>query len=107
MSSPQPEQRDTRRLPLQLPLMVKLDGETLATVASQTKDVSARGVFFFLRSEVRPGAPIEFTLTLPTEITLTQSIRVRCSGKVVRVDHDSGSQVGIAAAIDQYDFLTE
>jgi hypothetical protein len=105
--SSQQEQRDTRRLSLQLPLMVKLSVGTVATVASQTKDISARGIFFYLRSEVSQGSPIEFTLTLPTEITCTENIRVHCSGKVVRVDRSKGSQVGIAAAIDQYEFLTE
>ena len=75
--------------------------------AAETKDVSARGVFFYLDSEVAEGSPIEFTLTLPPEITLTESIRVRCTGKVVRVDQNANSQVGIAAAIDQYDFVTD
>jgi hypothetical protein len=101
------EQRNTRRFSLKLPMTVKLDSDTVSTVASQTKDVSARGVFFYLNSEVNAGSPIEFTLTLPAEITLTENIRVHCTGKVVRVDQVDGNQVGIAAAIDQYDFLTE
>jgi hypothetical protein len=75
---------------------------------AKTKDVSARGVFFYMDSAPAQGSPIEFTLTLPPEITLTESIRVKCNGKVVRVDQSAnGGQVGIAAAIDQYDFLTD
>lgn len=95
------EQRSTRRFTLKLPLTVKLSGDS---VASQTKDVSARGVFFYINSEVREGSPLEFTLTLPPEITLTESIQVRCTGKVIRVEDDNG-QMGIAAAIEQYEFL--
>lgn len=98
--------RNTRRFSLKLPLTVKFsngEGET----AAQTKDVSARGVFFYLDSKVAEGSPIEFTLTLPPEITLTESIRVKCTGKVVRVQNDPNAQVGIAAAIDQYDFVSE
>jgi hypothetical protein len=49
---------------------------------------------------------IEFTLTLPPEITLTESIRVRCKGKVVRVD-DGDGKVAVAAVIDEYEFLAE
>ena len=102
------DMRNTRRFSLKLPLTVKFSnggGET----AAETKDVSARGVFFYLDSQVAEGSPIEFTLTLPPEITLTESIRVRCTGKVVRVDQqtEQGKQVGIAAAIDQYDFIAE
>ena len=76
--------------------------------SAETRDVSARGICFYLDSAIATGSSIEFTLTLPPEITLTESIRVRCTGKVVRVDQDSpNSQVGIAAAIDQYDFISE
>src|SRR5262245_63468655 len=107
MSQNHNEQRNTRRFSLKLPLSIKLDSGSLPMIASQTKDVSARGVFFYLNSEVTKGSPIEFTLTLPPEITLTESIRVRCKGKVVRVDQSNGPQIGIAAAIDQYDFLNE
>jgi hypothetical protein len=106
--SPKPsDQRNTRRFPLTLPMTVKLETGEVETVASQTRDVSARGVFFYLNADISAGSPIEFTLTLPPEITLTESIRVKCTGKVVRVDQAEGNQVGIAAAIDQYDFLTE
>lgn len=101
------EQRNTRRFALKLPMTVRMDTGGGSTLDSQTKDVSARGVFFYLNSDVSAGSPIEFTLTLPPEITLTESIRVRCTGKVVRVDQGEGNQVGIAAAIDQYDFLSE
>jgi hypothetical protein len=105
MAAPQTDQRTTRRFTLQLPLTVKLDD---SGVAAQTKDVSARGVFFYMDSAPEQGSPIEFTLTLPPEITLTESIKVKCNGKVVRVDRPAnGGQIGIAAAIDQYDFLNE
>ncbi len=103
---PSTDMRNTRRFSLKLPLTVKFsngEGET----AAQTKDVSARGVFFYLDSKVAEGSPIEFTLTLPPEITLSESIRVKCTGKVVRVQNDPNAQVGIAAAIDQYDFVSE
>lgn len=105
MAAPQTDQRTTRRFTLQLPLTVKVDN---GGQDAKTKDVSARGVFFYMDSAPAQGSPIEFTLTLPPEITLTESIRVKCNGKVVRVDQSAnGGQVGIAAAIDQYDFINE
>jgi hypothetical protein len=106
MAAPQADQRSTRRFTLQLPLTVKVDS---VDKDAKTKDVSARGVFFYMDSAPEQGSPIEFTLTLPPEITLTESIKVKCNGKVVRVDHsmNGSGQVGIAAAIDQYDFLND
>jgi hypothetical protein len=108
MAAPQADQRTTRRFTLQLPLTVKLDN-TADGVDAKTKDVSARGVFFYMDSAPAQGSPIEFTLTLPPEITLTESIRVKCNGKVVRIDHpqNGNGKIGIAAAIDQYDFLND
>jgi hypothetical protein len=84
---------------------VKFDS---AEKSGQTRDVSARGICFFMDASVAEGAEIEFTLTLPPEITLTESIRVHCRGKVVRVEpQDAGGRVGIAAVIDRYEFLSE
>ncbi len=103
----QQDQRGTRRFALRLPVSVKF-GETLHETPAHTKDVSARGVFFFVDSPIEEGSRLEFTLTLPPEITLTDSIRVRCQGRVVRVDMPGqNNKVGIAAIIEHYEFLGE
>lgn len=107
MSQPQEEKRATRRFSLRLPVAIKFTNGGLHEVTAETKDVSARGVFFFLDSAIAEGASIEFTLTLPPEITLTESIRVRCKGRVVRIEHTPDNRVGIGAVIDQYDFVAE
>lgn len=100
MAKTSSDQRGTRRFTLKLPITVKLpDGQRPA----QTRDVSARGVYFFVDSEITEGSPLEFTLTLPPEITLTESINVHCTGKVVRVHEQKSGVLGIAAAIDQYE----
>jgi hypothetical protein len=105
MAEPQREQRTTRRFALRLPLTVKFpQGDPKE---AQTRDVSARGISFFVDSSIAEGSPIEFTLTLPPEITLTESIRVHCTGKVVRVEPQQPGRVGIAAVIERYEFLAE
>ena len=107
MTEPNNEQRSTRRFALKLPLTVKTPAGPVE-VTAETEDVSARGVFFYLDGNIKEGSTIEFTLTLPQEVTLTEGIRVKCVGKVVRVDSETdGTQLGIAAAIEQYDFLGE
>jgi hypothetical protein len=103
-TQPAKDQRAMRRFSMQLPVQVKGQAETKEVIAV-TKDVSARGVYIYLDSEVAQDTPIEFTLTLPPEITMTQSIRVHCKGKVVRVDRELPGRVGIAAMIDHYQFL--
>jgi hypothetical protein len=106
MPTPQQEKRTTRRFSLRLPLSVVFEEGGVKQAEAQTRDVSARGVCFYMDSSIAPGSQIEFTLTLPPEITLTESIRVRCTARVVRVDDvREGGQVGIAAVIDRYEFL--
>src|SRR3954466_1106921 len=95
------DQRSMRRFSMQLPVQMSSPQKPDEVVAI-TKDVSARGVYIYMDSEIAPETAIEFTLTLPPEITMTQSIRVRCKGKVVRVDHDNPGKVGVAALIDHY-----
>jgi hypothetical protein len=38
---------------------------------------------------------------------LTEAIRVRCTGKVVRVYEQKEGKVAVAAVIDEYEFLAE
>jgi len=76
------EKRISRRFALRLPVAVSYDDNGAQETSSQTRDVSARGISFFVDSPIASGSPIEFTLTLPAEITLTEAIRVHCKGKV-------------------------
>ena len=103
------ELRTTRRFNLRLPLEVKYAGDIAKQAKAHTRDVSSRGICFYFDTPIEPGSDIEFTLTLPPEITLTESIRVRCKGTVVRVEPATtpGGKIGIAATIQHYEFLSE
>ncbi|PYX86039.1 MAG: hypothetical protein DMG68_16580 [Acidobacteria bacterium] len=108
MAEPHPEKRATRRFALRLPVAVTYGENGAQEKTAQTRDVSARGICFYVDASISSGAPIEFTLTLPPEITLTEAIRVRCKGKVVRVDSmGSNGKMAVAAVIDEYEFLSE
>ena len=101
------DKRATRRFALRLPVKVRY-GENSDEQSAQTRDVSARGICFFIDSGIQAGSAIDFTLTLPPEITLTESIRVRCKGRVVRVESGgANSKMAVAAVIDEYEFLAE
>ena len=104
MAQPRPEKRSTRRFALDLPIAVKFLDNGTFEVTGHTRDVSSRGVFFYLSSEIAEGVSIDFVMTLPPEITFTEAIRIHCTGKVVRVDKN-GSEQGVAVAIEKYDFV--
>ena len=106
MEQPQPEKRSTRRFSLDLPISVKFLDNGKRQLAGHTRDVSSRGAFMYLDTEIVTGAAIEFVMTLPPEITLSEPIRVRCAGRVLRVDKAAQEQ-GVAVAIDTYDFVSE
>ena len=106
---PGQELRATRRFNLRLPVEVKYTSDLVRQARAHTRDVSSRGICFYFDAPLEVGADIEFTLTLPPEITLTESIRVRCKGTVVRVEHPTGpgAKVSIAATIQHYEFIAE
>ena len=108
MADTEREKRATRRFALRLPVSVIAPDNGSHEHTAQTRDVSARGICFYLEAPLAVDSQIDFTLTLPPEITLTESIRVRCRGKVVRVDEAmADAKVPVAAVIDEYEFLSE
>src|ERR1019366_1626437 len=101
------DKRATRRFALRLPVTVRY-GENEPENVAQTRDVRARGICFYVVSAIPACSAIDFTLTLPPEITLTESIRVRCKGGVVRVEGGNpASKLAVAAVIDEYEFLAD
>lgn len=73
---------------------------------TETQNVSARGVFFYLDRPIPAGTPCEVTLTFPPHITLTDAVRVRFTARVIRVESPLPSlRIGTAAMIEDYEFL--
>jgi hypothetical protein len=98
------ERRMMRRFDMRLPAIVSVQGA--ADFHTETQNVSARGVFFYLDRAVPAGTRFEVTLTFPPHITLTDAVRVRFSARVIRVENPLPSaRVGTAAMIEEYEFL--
>jgi hypothetical protein len=97
------DRRTMRRFEMRLPATVMLSGlETL----TETQNVSARGVFLYLDRPLALGDKFEVTLTFPPHITFTDSVRVRFTARVVRVESPRPSaRIGTAAVIEEYEFL--
>src|SRR5580700_483721 len=98
------ERRMMRRFDMRLPAIVRLDQEN--EFRTDTQNVSARGVFFYLDKSVPAGTRCEVTLTFPPHITLTDAVRVRFTARVIRVESPLPSmRIGTAAMIEDYEFL--
>jgi hypothetical protein len=108
MVGAQQEKRAARRFALQIPVAINRNGHSRHDESGQVRDVSARGICLYLDSPIEQGSPIGFTLTLPPEITLTESIRVQCKGRIVRTENGPvEGKIAAAAVIEEYEFLPE
>ena len=98
------ERRMMRRFDMRLPAVVRLDQDH--EFHTETQNVSARGVFFYLDRPIPAGTPCEVTLTFPPHITLTDAVRVRFTARVIRVESPLPSlRIGTAAMIEDYEFV--
>jgi hypothetical protein len=101
-----PERRTAQRFHIKLPMTVRWTSETaIGEARTESRDVSSRGVYFFLPKKVKSGSAIEIILTLPHEITLAGPVRVRCLGRVQRTENGEEGTAGVVAEIERYEFL--
>jgi hypothetical protein len=105
MMASNPERRKLARLRLEVLLRILLPGATQAAHA-ETRNLSARGIFFHTRAQVEPGQSLECVLILPEKLTQAAApMLVGCKGKVVRVNRDLPDEtIGVAVEISSYDF---
>jgi PilZ domain len=99
-----PERRAMRRFSMRLPASVRVSGIP-APFDVESENVSARGIFFYIDRWMKVDAQIEVTMDFPSQVTLTDPLRVRFLARVVRVEPQNGMRVGVAAAIEEYEFL--
>lgn len=120
------ERRVGQRFAYNLPVSLR-DLSTGAEGLGFTQDLSSRGAFFFTDLPVSEGKEIELTLKMPSEITLGESMRVRCRAQVLRVvkpadtaiggtlpeetraseTRASETKIGVAVCLQGYEYLPE
>ena len=99
------ERRVGQRFDLHVPVSVKL-ADSQHEACGFTQDLSARGTFFYTDFPLGPGEKVELTLNMPSEITLGESMRVRCHGTVLRVVQPAvGTKLGVAVHFAGYEYL--
>lgn len=104
---------DTRtgtRFPLTLATTIR--GGKKSAKKGTTSDLSAAGVFIMADADFEIGTKVEFDITLPAAmIGANKDVEVRCQGRVVRTNEESGkkkkpaSKGGVACVIDNYEFI--
>jgi len=100
------DRRLMRRFDMRLPAVVTIANSDLGEINTETQNVSARGVFFYLDRTLPEGSRVDVTMTFTPHVTLTDSVRVRFTARVLRVESPlPASRVGIAALIEEYEFL--
>jgi len=107
------ERRVGQRFPFAVPVSLR-DPSNASEGAGFTQDLSSRGVFFLTDLPLAEGAEIELTLKMPAEITLGESMPVRCKARVLRVvrpingnaaNPGAESKIGVAVRLESYEYL--
>ena len=99
-----PDRRAMRRFSMKLPASVRVSGIP-SPFATETENVSARGIFFYIDRWMKEGAQVEVTMDFPSQLTLSDPLRVRFLARVIRVEPQDATRVGVAAAIEEYEFV--
>jgi hypothetical protein len=100
------ERRVGQRFEYHLPVAIRVVDQGV-DVTGCTENLSARGAYLYTESPVPEGTALELTLTMPSEITLGEQMRVRCKGRVLRAAQPDGkSKPGIAVHFESYEYLT-
>jgi hypothetical protein len=98
---PDDDRRRERRFAIRAPLTVIIESRE---IPAYTRDLSNRGVYFYLASDDSQliEHDFEFTVELPPELTHLTSCRIRCRGRAVRKEETFLSLTGMAAEILDY-----
>jgi hypothetical protein len=100
------EHRQHRRFQLSVPVEIRTPESADSSVQTASRNLSAKGVYFTITPEVHLASEVEFFMTLPPQMCQGRNVRVHCQGRVVRRESlDGEGRVGVAAAIDQYEFI--
>ncbi len=71
-----------------------------------TENISTAGCYFRFSREIPVGSRVEMEIEMPAPGAVQGRAKVRCWGKVVRVEHlRRGGRIGIACMIEHYRFL--
>lgn len=94
--------RGGTRIPVELPVQIswKTRAGKERFAQGKTESMSGNGLFIMAPVRLRHNTPIQFSVSLPTEITNTPML-LYCVGRVVRQNR-TGDAAGLGVVIDDY-----
>lgn len=94
--------RGGARIPVELPVQIRWTSREGVEqfVEGKTSSMSGNGLFIAAAVRLRHDTPINFTVSLPAEITQIP-MQLRCEGRVIR-QQNAGASPGIGVVIDDY-----
>jgi len=100
------ERRERQRFNISAPLTLSIGNRE---IAAYTRDLSNRGVYFYLAvcDSLLIEGEFEFVVELPPEITLSTCCRIRCKGRALRKEENQSNLTGVAAEILHYSILRD
>ncbi len=106
LPEPGAERRADLRFQIHVPLSVSWKSDSGDDeAATESQNISSRGVLFLSPKQIENGSPVEIVMTLPPEITMAGPIKVRCHGRIRRTESRLDRRVGVVAEIERYEFL--
>lgn len=102
------ERRKAPRMNAKLPLKLRpVEGTTPYMVSADSVNVSERGLFFTMTGPIKAGTRIELSFTMPAEVTGSIAMKIRCVGRVIRVEDtpQADGRTGVAAYIERFETI--
>lgn len=101
------ERRAARRYDLSLPIVVRATPpEQFEPLHGTTRNISARGIYFVVERDFASGSILEFTFTVPAEITQGTEVFIRAQSRVLRSERtmreDDTIGTGVAVVIERF-----
>lgn len=98
---PSKDLRGNQRFRVSLPIFL---GNGEQPLAGFTRDISSRGVYFYVSAPdiLHDQEEFDFIVELPPEVTLSSRCKIRCVGRALRLENRVPELTGIAAEILDY-----
>src|SRR5271170_3172986 len=100
------EKRRSKRFGINLPVQIEVLGGKRVARTAETSNISSGGVSFPSAKEAKVGGKIEYLITLADGKV---PVRIRCYGKVLRIEHPATNNPEtpwqITATIERYKFI--
>jgi hypothetical protein len=100
--------RKAPRIPAKVPVKLRpVEGTTPYMISGDSINISERGLYFQMTGPMKPGTRIELSFTMPPEVTGSMAMKIRCIGRVIRVEPDGkpDGRIAVAAQIERFETI--